>query len=358
MRHIKVDLGNQNIKHTENNARVYSTVHGIVHLNDSQIGEFADGISGGIEALPAKDFIRVYDSLNSRHFNLYHVGESALRKHGTMLARQARGASRYTADYAVPLILNVLQQYPDDEGDYSLVLMFPPSNAMYVKDYIQSVKRSWKIGTGDTTQIINIKHVEVFMEGLGSIVNAVQGRLAPIKSDQYYLAVDIGSFTTDLVMATAKGVFIPGMAYSLEDYGINSVKERLQSIIRRQFKDDFKSAAVLEDDEYLESILTNKSVNIRNRRTEDATQIVDDVCSELINAVINGVDQRFARHVTRIGGVLLTGGGSSLMHNVLRERIDFGQVYLADDRKSLYKANVRGAHYYYETLLRSGLVAV
>lgn len=358
MRHVKIDMGNQNIKHTENNARVYSTTHGIVRLNDSQIGEYADAINGGVEALPAKDFIRVYDGLNSRHFNLYHVGDSALQKHGTMLARQARGANRYTADYAVPLILNVLQNYPDTDGDYSLVLMFPPSNAMYVKEYIQAVKRSWKIGAGDTTQIINIKHVEVFMEGLGSIVNAVQGRLAPIEKDQFYLAIDIGSFTTDLVMATSRGVFVPGMAYSLENYGVNSVKENLALAIRRQFKADFKNAEVLEDDEYLESILTTKSINIRNRRTEQVNNIVDDVCSDLINAVITGIDNRFSRQVNRIGGVLLTGGGSALMHHVLRERIDFGKVYLADERKSLYKANVRGAGYYYESLIRAGMVAV
>ncbi|MCA0455669.1 MAG: plasmid segregation protein ParM [Chloroflexi bacterium] len=358
MRHVKIDLGNQNIKHTENNARVYSTVHGIVRLNDTQIGDYSDALSGGVEALSPKDFIRVYDSVNSRHYKLYHVGDAALRQHGALLARQERGAGRYTADYAVPLILHVLQQYPDADGDYSLVLMFPPSNAMYVKDYVQAVKRSWKIGDGDSTRIINIKHVEVFMEGLGSIVNAIQGRLAPIKNDQHYLAIDIGSFTTDLVMSTAKGVFIPGMAHSLENYGINSVKERLQNSVRRQWKEAFKDASVLDDDEYLESILTNKTVNLRGRKTEDASAIVDDVCSDLINAVLNGVNQKFSRHVARIGGILLTGGGSTLMHTVLKERLDFSTIYLADERKSLFKANVRGAHYYYESLVRTGMVAV
>lgn len=358
MRHIKIDLGNQNIKHTENNARVYSVTHGIVKLNDSQIGEYADSFNNGVEALPKQDFIRVYDGLNSKHYHLYHVGDAALQKHGTMLARQARGAARYTADYAVPLILSVLQNYPDLDGDYSLVLMFPPSNAMYVKDYVQAVKRSWKIGDGHETRVMNIRNVEVFMEGLGSIVNAVQGRLAPIKNDQYYLAIDVGSFTTDLVMSTARGVFVPGMAYSLENYGINSIKERLQSAIRRQFKADFKDASVLEDDEYLESILSSKQVNIRNRKTADATGIVDDVCSELVNAILTGIEQKFSRQVNRIGGVLLTGGGSTLLHQVLRERINFGTIYLADDRKSLYKANVRGAHYYYESLLKAKMIEV
>lgn len=357
MRHVKIDLGNQNIKHTENNLRVYSNVHGIVRLNDSQIAALTDGMSG-VETLPAKDYIRVYDSLNSRRYQLYQIGESALEQHGTLLARQARGASRYTADYAVPLILHVLQKYPDADGDYSLVLMFPPSNVMYVKDYIQAVKKSWKVGDGNDTRVINIKHVEVFMEGLGSIVNAVQGNLAPIQPNDCYLAIDIGSFTTDLVMSTSRGVFIPGMAYSLENYGVNSIKEKLQLAIRRQFKADFKDATVLEDDEYLESILTHRFINIRNRRQENVSPIVDDVTSELVNAIVNGVAQRFSRHVNRIGGVLLTGGGSSLMHNVLRERIDFGKVYLADDRKSLYKANVRGAHYYYESLMRAGMLAV
>lgn len=355
MRRIKIDLGNENMKHTENNGRVYSTVHGIVKLNDTQISDLGIEMQG-VESLP-KDFIRVYDSLNSKHFSLYQIGENALNKYGTLLARQARGASRYTADYAVPLILSILQTYPDADGDYSLVLMFPPSNAMYMKDYIQAVKKSWKIGVGDNIQIINITHVEVFMEGLGSIVNVVQGHLAPIDRNAYYLAIDIGSFTTDLVMATSKGVFLPGMAYSLENYGITSVKERLQTSIRRQFKDDFKNAAVLEDNDYLENILTTKQVNIRNRRKEDATHIVNDVCSELVNAVLKGVEDKFSRHVNRIGGVLLTGGGSTLLHTVLRERINFGTVYLADERKSLYKANVRGAHYYYESLLRAGMVA-
>lgn len=358
MRHVKIDLGNQNIKHTENNARVHSITHGIVQLNDNQIAEYADAFQGGVEALPPKDFIRVYESVNSKKYKLYHIGESALRKHGTILARRKRGAERYTADYAVPLILSALQNYPDADGDYSLVLMFPPSNSMYVKDYIAAVKKSWKIGDGDSTRIINIKHVEVFMEGLGSIVNAIQGRLAPIKNDQNYLAIDIGSFTTDLVMATSRGVFIPGMAYSMEDNGINAVKEQLKAMVRRQWKEEFINAAPLEDDEYLESILTTKQVNIKNRKSVDATSIVDDVCSELINAIINGVEQHFSRQVVRIGGVLLTGGGSTLMHTVLKERIDFGTIYLADDRKALYKANVRGAHYYYESLVRNGLVAV
>ena len=159
-------------------------------------------------------------------------------------------------------------------------------------------------------------------------------------------------------MATSRGVFVPGMAYSLENYGVNSVKENLALAIRRQFKADFKNAEVLEDDDYLEQILTTKQLNIRNRRVEAVEGIVDDVCSDLINAIITGIDNRFSRQVNRIGGVLLTGGGSSLMHSVLRERIDFGKVYLADERKSLYKANVRGAHYYYESLVRSGMVAV
>ena len=185
----------------------------------------------------------------------------------------------------------------------------------------------------------------------------MQNHLAPIDRNAYYLAIDIGSFTTDLVMSTAKGIFLPGMAYSLENYGITSVKERLQLNIRRQFKNDFKDMAVLEDNEYLESILTTKQVNIRNRRKEDASRIVDDVCSELVNAILKGVEDKFSRHVNRIGGVLLTGGGSTLLHTVLRERINFGTVYLADERKSLFKANVRGAHYYYESLMRAGLVA-
>lgn len=355
MRRVKIDLGNENIKHTENNGRVYHKVHGIVRMNDTQIAELGVEMQG-VESLPS-DFIRVYDSLNSKHYTLYHIGENALNKYGTLVARQARGASRYTSEYAVPLILDVLKNYPDPDGDYSLVLMFPPSNAMYMKDYIQAVKKSWKVGVGDSTQIINIRHVEVFMEGLGSIVNVVQNHLAPIDRNAYYLAIDIGSFTTDLVMSTAKGIFLPGMAYSLENYGITSVKERLQLNIRRQFKNDFKDMAVLEDNEYLESILTTKQVNIRNRRKEDASRIVDDVCSELVNAILKGVEDKFSRHVNRIGGVLLTGGGSTLLHTVLRERINFGTVYLADERKSLFKANVRGAHYYYESLMRAGLVA-
>ena len=356
MRHVKIDLGNQNIKHTENGARVSSITHGIVELNDSEIAKYSESFAGGVEALPPRDFIRVYESVNSRQYKVYHIGEDALNAHGTFKARQARGASRYTKEYAVPLILSVLQQYPDDDGDYSLVLMFPPSNAMYVKDYVQTVRRSWKIGDGNTTRIINIKHVEVFMEGLGSILNAIQGRLAPIRKNQHYLAIDIGSFTTDLVMATAGGVFVPGMAYSLEDYGVNSIKAQLKADVRREWKEDFRNAIVLDDDEYLESILTTKKINIRNRREEDATIIVDAVCGNLINAILAGIEQHFSSQLGRIGGVLLTGGGSSLMHKVLKERLDFGTVYLADDRKSLYKANVRGAHFYYQSLERAGLL--
>lgn len=358
MRHVKIDLGNENIKHTDNNVRVSNMPHGIVRLSDSEVQKYADLYAGGVEALPPKDFIRVYKGVNSKEYVVYHVGAAALEEHGVLRARQARGASRYTADYAVPLILRVLSQYPDDSGEYSLVLMFPPSNAMYMKDYIRIVKRAWKIGDGAGTRIINIVNVEVFMEGLGSIVNAIQGRLAPIKRDQKYLAIDIGSFTTDLVMSESNGVFIPGMAYSLENYGINSIKEELQTAIRRRFKDDFKNAAVLEDNDYLESIFTNKTVNIKGRRSESVQDIVDDVCSSLINAILTGVSQKFERHIVRIGAVLLTGGGCSSLHQVLTERIDFSQVKLADERKSLYKANVRGAHYYYESLVKAGKIAV
>lgn len=357
MRHIKIDLGNENIKFTEDNVRVGNIPHGIVKLTDTQIQKYADDC-GGVEHLPPKDFIRLYKNLNSKEYSVYHVGNNALIDHGVLKARQQRGAGRYTTDYALPLILRVLSQYPDDDGQYSLTLMFPPSNAMYMKEYIQAIKRSWKIGDGTGVRYINIVNVEVFMEGLGSIVHAIQGNLAPIKRGQKYLAIDIGSFTTDLVMAEQNGVFVPGMADSLENYGVNSVKENLQLAIRRRFRDDFKDASALEDNEYLESILTTKTINIRGRRIEKVDDIVNDVCSDLINAVLTGIDRKFSRHVARIGAVLLTGGGSSLMHTVLTERIDFSQVRLAGERRILYKVNVRGAHYYYEALIKAGKIAV
>jgi hypothetical protein len=324
-----LDAGNSIIKAKIANGEI-AFPHAIQPLTE---GEYQKIISRASINGNSADYIRV----NGKP---YVIGESAER-HGVLIQRS--GSARYTRDYYGILAVAALARLYERGREVAIFGSHAPGDVKYREDLMKSVVGEWTVENGIRKTSFNVIYANTFDEPVGGLMNVLL-----TEDGQHYqhahvgegrsLVIDIGGFTTDWLAVNPGGGVDYGLARSIP-IGINQVISDFEESFRTNYLKLVKDIPVLPPERVRQAISTG--VFEGGGKKYPCDEYVDEATSLFLN--------RFADTYQRIAGgalawdtIILTGGGSALLHQKLLSILNHENVILADQLDSLHLANVRG----------------
>jgi len=268
------------------------------------------------------------------------VGESAER-HG--IITQRAGTARYTKDYCGVLAAISLSKLYGRGREVAVFASHPPGDVKYRNDLMESIIGEWKIETGQSKANFQVIYANTFDEPVGGLMNVLltedgQHYQYPQIGDGRSLVIDIGGFTTDFLAVNQGGEVDYALAQSVP-LGIQSVINDFEESFRANNLEIVKDTPVLPPDRV--RIAVSRGVFIGGGNEYPCQDNVDEATSVFLN--------RFADTYQRLTGgalawdnIILTGGGSALLHQKLIPILKHNNIILADSKESLHMANVRG----------------
>jgi hypothetical protein len=281
----------------------------------------------------SKDYFRV----NGKP---YVIGESAER-HGIVTPRS--GTARYTPDYCGVLAAISLAQLYGRGREVSVFASHPPGDVKYREDLMKSVIGEWEVETGRSKANFRVIYANTFDEPVGGLMNVLltedgQHYQYPQIGDGRSLVVDVGGFTTDFLAVNQGGAVDYALARSVP-LGIQTVIQDFEESFRANNLEIVKDTPVLPPDRVRKAIASG--VFIGGGRKYPCKQDVDEATSLFLNRFADTY-QRLAGGALSWDNIILTGGGSALLHQRLIPILKHNSVILADSKESLHLANVRG----------------
>jgi len=270
----------------------------------------------------------------------YVVGESAER-HG--IITQRTGTARYTKDYCGVLAAISLSKLYGRGREVAVFASHPPGDVKYRQDLMESVIGEWEIETGLSKSHFRVTYANTFDEPVGGLMNVLltedgQHYQYPQISDGRSLVIDIGGFTTDFLAVNQGGQVDYVLARSVP-LGIQSVISDFEESFRTNNLEIVKDTPVLPPDRV--RIAVSTGIFMGGGREYPCQQDVDEATSMFLNRFADTY-QRLAGGALSWDNIILTGGGSALLHNKLIPILKHNNILLADSKESLHLANVRG----------------
>jgi hypothetical protein len=295
--------------------------------------EYQTILSRAGKQAPPPDYIRV----NGQPFV---IGESAER-HG--LVTQRNGASRYTRDYYGIFAAATMGRLYERGGEVKVFGSHPPGDVQFRQDLMQSVIGDWTVEVGGSELKFRVTYANTFDEPVGGLMNVLL-----TEDGQHYqrtdlnggraLVIDIGGFTTDWVAVNPGGEVDYGLARSVP-LGIQSVIHDFEESFRVNNLKAVKDTPVLPPDRIRKAIATGFFEG--GGKKYPCEKEVQEATILLLNRIAD-MYQRIAGGALSWDAIILTGGGSALLHKRLLPILNHERVILADDINDLHLANVRG----------------
>lgn len=340
---IFFDFGNADVKYFDGEQSYGYFRHAIVEISESQWREVC-----GRAKQPPQGYI----AIEGRYFA---YGEKA-RRHA--LKEKPRGASRYVADYyGVALMAAISELYDSSHRVINVYASHAPRDFEYADDIRDASLGRWKFVTYKGSYNINIKTVETFDEPLGGFNHVMLTKNGKVlKSNPYrqstVLVVDVGGYTVDVV-AVDPGGQIDDSSLGSTVTGVidtfNWFERELRSLYRSEFKD---VESILP--ERLESAMLNGFYQF-GKLELDCSAIGNQAINMLVNDILSVI--RANGSIGNYDVILLTGGGSALVYDAIRQaeqRIDF--ILVESRRKDMRYANVFGGAKLFTMLKLLGVI--
>ena len=150
--------------------------------------------------------------------------------------------------------------------------------------------------------------------------------------------MDIGGFTTDFLAVNQGGEVDYSLARSVP-LGIQSIINDFEESFRANNLEIVKDTPVLPPDRVRKAI--SKGVFEGGGQKYPCEHDVDEATSLFLNRFADTY-QRLAGGALSWDNIILTGGGSALLHNKLIPILKHNNIVLADTKENLHLANVRG----------------
>ena len=270
----------------------------------------------------------------------YVVGESAER-HGIVTPRS--GTARYTKDYCGVLAAIALGKFYGRGREIAVFASHPPGDVKYREDLMKSIIGEWEVETGQLKANFRVIYANTFDEPVGGLMNVLlaedgQHYQYPQIGDGRSLVVDIGGFTTDFLAVNQGGEVDYALARSVP-LGIQSVISDFEESFRANNQETVKDTPVLPPERVRRAIATG--VFEGGGRKFPCEDDVEEATSLFLNRFADTY-QRLAGGALAWDNIILTGGGSALLHHKLVPILKHNNVILADAKESLHLANVRG----------------
>lgn len=327
---LHFDFGNRDIKwFTEGSNKGYF-LHAIVPLTQSQ---WLKAI--GRAKQPPKGYIAIEDKY-------FAVGDKARRY---ITKNRPSGAARYTSDYyGVAMCMAISQAYESGTRVINLYASHAPRDIQYSQDIVNAVQGKWYFVTHKGDYDIDVRTVETFDEPLGGFNHAVlTTRGTPLKNNPYrdktILVIDVGGYTCDIIAVDPNGM-IDDSSLNSTITGVTQTMDKFEDDLRTMYSTEFRGVGAIDIHRLENALLTGK-YQYGNKVLKCQT-----IAQQGINMLVNDVIDI----INRMGGaanydvILLTGGGSALIHDTLKKAfpvIDF--VLVEKDRELMRYANVFGA---------------
>ena len=272
--------------------------------------------------------------------NLTWSGESAERHD---LITQRTGTARYTRDYYGVLSATALGRLYDRSREISVFGSHPPGDLKYRDDLMKSIIGEWEVETGQSKANFRVIYANTFDEPVGGLMNVLltedgQHYQYPQIGDGRSLVVDIGGFTTNFLAVNQGGEVDYALARSVP-LGIQSVISDIEESFRANNLEIVKDTPVLPPDRVRNAISTG--VIEGGGRKFPCEQDVEEATNLFLNRFVDTY-QRLAGGALSWDNIILTGGGSALLHHKLVAILKHNNVILADAKENLHLANVRG----------------
>jgi len=304
--------------------------HAIRHLSESEYEKIIARVRTNSNS---QDYFRV----NGKP---YVIGESAER-HGVITPRS--GTARYTRDYCGVLAAISLARLYGRGREVAVFASHPPGDVKYREDLMKSVVGDWVVETVNGKANFKVHYANTFDEPVGGLMNVLltedgQHYQYPQIGDGRSLVIDIGGFTTDFLAVNQGGEVDYALARSVP-LGIQAVIRDFEEGFRANNLEIAKDTPVLPPDRVRKAISTG--VFVGGGQKYPCEHDVDEATSLFLNRFADTY-QRLAGGALSWDNIILTGGGSALLHDKLIPILKHNNIVLADSKESLHLANVRG----------------
>lgn len=284
----------------------------------------------------------------------YAVGDSA-RRH--RITERPLGASRYVETYYGVGLCYALLKGISKSARITLYASHAPGDIDYTPDLKASARRTWNVEANGDLYTFVVRDVETFDEPLGGFNHFVLTKDGgvikrnPI-ANETVLICDVGGHTVD-VGAIDPGGVIDVASFTSTRTGVIKVIEDFTSELRGNHRLLFKDTKDVDPRRIDEAIRTGsfKGGNVKI----DCSAEADAACYALVNDVCQIINA--AGGVMNFDKILLTGGGSALIHQRLTESvpsIDF--IAVEQDRNLMQYANVFGGAKLFRMLKKMGVL--
>jgi hypothetical protein len=304
--------------------------HAMKQLTESEYEKITD--RAGIQSA-SMDYMRI----NGKP---YMIGESAER-HG--LVTQRTGTARYTGDYYGVFAAVALGRLYNRSREVSVFGSHPPGDVNFRQDLMEAVVDDWYVEVNGKERHFQVNYANTFDEPVGGLMNVLL-----TEDGQHYqhtgindgraLVIDIGGFTTDWLAVNPGGEVDYSLAHSIP-IGIQKVISDFEASFRANNLEAVKDSPVLLPERVRSAISTG--VFVGGGQEYPCQQDVVEATSIFLNRFADTY-QRLAGGALSWDNIILTGGGSALLHHKLIPILKHNSLILADANESLHLANVRG----------------
>ena len=219
----------------------------------------------------------------------------------------------------------------------------PPSDVRFRQDLMEAVIGEWSVEIGGTERNFKVTYANTFDEPVGGLMNVLL-----TEDGQHYqrtdinggraLVIDIGGFTTDWVAVNPGGEVDYSLARSVP-LGVQSVIHDFEESFRANNLKAVKDTPVLPPERIRKAIANGFFEG--GGKKYPCEKEVQEATNLLLNRIAD-MYQRIAGGALGWDAIILTGGGSALLHKRLLPILNHERVILADEIGDLHLANVRG----------------
>jgi hypothetical protein len=238
---------------------------------------------------------------------------------------------RNTKDYCGVLAAISLAQLYDRGREVAVFASHPPGDVKFREDLMKSIIGEWEVETGQSKANFRVIYANTFDEPVGGLMNVLltedgQHYQYPQIGDGRSLVIDIGGFTTDFLAVNQGGEVDYALARSVP-LGIQSVISDFDESFRANNLEIVKDTPVLPPDRVRKAIATG--VFLGGGQKYQCEHDVDETTSLFLIRLADTF-QRLAGGALSWDNIILTGGGSALLHQKLIPIRKHNNIVLAD----------------------------
>ncbi len=296
----------------------------------------------------------------------YVVGDEAYSVNPTF--DPVRGRLKYEREYYGILFLRGIEELFGDQTPPAInaFVAHPPADLEFARPLMKSVAGKWRYEVNGRKRELLVDFVNHFDEIEGGVFNATSGidgqpidDLGQLIGGGPTLVFDLGGGSLDLARLKKDGSVDYDRPMVSERIGINSAINSFKQMFDYEYSELVSDAEDGIPRDMVNDIFMDKKHILQTAgESIDCTRLYKDAIDPLIRDIVRSV-RTYSRGSVAYNRVLLTGGGSGLIYEELREVVfpKFAKnqvLHTADHQRDLYKANVKGGLKMLEALKQEG----